>query len=632
MAYNSFYGGAPGFPFVIVKSYPSIADMVADFQKGPDFSAVHFNEHVLINTWNKNDPDNGKMFRRGMDYTNDMGGAVYIGTIVGPAGRAPMLEMTTIEEVKKVQAAEGYDYRYSEGSYAPLDNLIPGKVSDTKFNDEIQWACCSVRNENDEDSTAYIGFIFPYTVIEFTANTVSPYYNRSNDTADFINERLSDRTDDKQHPYFENWNFSIPKGIKGDTFKDFRVIAAADIIEDYSGKEDDITNNREVLVYDYYHYDKEEGGEPATIYLGDYNMIDEITVDDEGTVTIDYSHDDDAVFTKLLKWIKKVTLDGKTGHLKVEYNHATDKDGNPTTYETDLSWIDYISLADDGTVTLKWTTGETEDLPTHIKWIKNVELKPDGTGIVNYNDGTKDTFEKQIKYIDRIYFNESEQKFHIVYNTGVDETVDSIIKFIDNVYIKDQEENEEDNDYRFHVVYNTGDDEAIGNPINYIEKTVIDEKDYHCLVYYSNYHIRKALTDEGKTREYDGKPGWLDLGSVRDDDGILIGMDILATAENGLDIPITAIPYLNNLYPEGLTAENMHGKIITIGLAGGHKKFYAFDYSFDENENYKGWYFLGTLGDAAWTLVAKADDPYLEQKKSQVSIGGVWFIVEESNA
>ena len=45
----------------------------------------------MINTVNKNDPDNGKIYRRGYDFNNDMGGAEFIGTIVGPAGKAPMI-------------------------------------------------------------------------------------------------------------------------------------------------------------------------------------------------------------------------------------------------------------------------------------------------------------------------------------------------------------------------------------------------------------------------------------------------------------------------------------------------------------------------------------------------------------
>jgi hypothetical protein len=46
-----------------------------------------------------------------------------------------------------------------------------------------------------------------------------------------------------------------------------------------------------ILAYDYYHYDKKQDGEPKRFYLGDYNMIENIDIDNEGTITIDYTHD-----------------------------------------------------------------------------------------------------------------------------------------------------------------------------------------------------------------------------------------------------------------------------------------------------------------------------------------------------
>jgi hypothetical protein len=58
----------------------------------------------MINTPNKNDPDNGKIYRRGYDFTNELGGAQYIGTIVGPAGKAPMLEIVSRQEVHNKSA------------------------------------------------------------------------------------------------------------------------------------------------------------------------------------------------------------------------------------------------------------------------------------------------------------------------------------------------------------------------------------------------------------------------------------------------------------------------------------------------------------------------------------------------
>ena len=156
----SFYGGRQGASFIIVRTYSTVAEMANYFKQGPNYTTVHYDEHVLINTENKNNPENGRIYRRGYDFTNELGGAIYVGTIVGPAGRAPMLELTTMADVDSKQASEGFDIRKGSGSYSPVDgNIIPGKTADGTFNDEIQWNYCSIRNENDEDYHKFARFV-----------------------------------------------------------------------------------------------------------------------------------------------------------------------------------------------------------------------------------------------------------------------------------------------------------------------------------------------------------------------------------------------------------------------------------------------------------------------------------------
>ena len=200
--------------------------------------------------------------------------------------------------------------------------------------------------------------------------------------------------------------------------------------------------------------------------------------------------------------------------------------------------------------------------------------------------------------------------------------LNNIIKFIDNIYIDDDET--KDSDYLFHVVYNTGEDVPLGRqPINYIDATVIDEVDYHFLVYYSNPNIRKKLTDDGLTRSYNGKDGWLDLGSIKDDAGVLIGFNLKPSDHPGIEVIDNALQYLDTNYQNGLTNPLYKGKIVTVGNTGDNKLFYAFDY------NTNKWYYLGTFNnDSAWTMVAEESDATLEAQKQKLAIGGVWFIVE----
>ena len=650
---DSFYGGKPGVSFIIVRTYKTVEEMATYFKQGPSYSTVHYDEHVLINTENKNNPENGRIYRRGYDFTNELGGAIYVGTIVGPAGRAPMLELTTIDDVNSKQAEEGFDIRKGEGSYSPTNgNIVPGKTDGGIFNDEIEWAYCSVRNANDEDSTAYIGFKIPYTVIDFTANTVSPYYNRNNNTADFINQNLSERTDDKTHPFYEKWNFSIPKGIKGDTLKNFRVIEANNSISEYDGQSDDVTNKRKVLVYDYYHYDAQEGGEPVTLYLGDYNMIKEITIDNEGTFTVDYEHDDNLVYSKLFKWIKSVTLNGDTGHLIVLYNHDTDSGGSPTKYETDLRWVNNLTIGTDGQVTLKYTTGEDIQVSQKIKWITSIEMAANGTVTVNYNNGDPaDVFSNKIQWINNITltddgtftveYNNGTPNFSkqlrwptgitiaddgtitISYNNGSPTTYSKYVKAIKNISINANEEESTPGNQKVHVVYNTGDEEDIGQPLNYIMRVAIDKEDNHLLILFSDPEKRP---EDG--REYESIAGWKDLGSIRDYSGLLVGPRLSSTSIPQLGEISSAIEYLNGTYPNGFTDPDDKGKILTVETEGLIKQFYAFDYGTTTED--KTWFHLGSLNNN-YVMLAKQSDADFNAKKADLPVGGIWFIIEEED-
>ncbi len=428
----SFYGGRPGNSFIIITTYRSIADMVAKFKQGPNYTAVHYDEHVMINTVNKNDPDNGRVYRRGYDFTNTMGGAEYIGTIVGPAGKAPMLEMTTVADVRSKHASEGYDERFSSGQYSPTGgNLVPGKTGSGTFNDAITWACCSIRNENDEDATAYIGFTFPYTVIDYETSWIEPYVaGRYADTSS------ATRVDDETHPFFEKWHINVPKGIKGNAFMNLKVEAASTNVEEYTGQADDINHGRMILAYDYYNYDDYQNGAPVRLYLGDYNMIDNVSIDDEGTITIDYSHDDDSVWTKKIKWVKSVTLNTETGLLTVVYNHTTDASGNPTTYTTYLDWIDEVNIADDGTVTFGHTHEADTVFDKKIQWVTGVTINNNGTVTFTWNNGTADTvFSNIIQWISSVNL-AADGTLTVGYNNGAADSVFSkAVKWITDVQI-----------------------------------------------------------------------------------------------------------------------------------------------------------------------------------------------------
>jgi hypothetical protein len=195
-------------------------------------------------------------------------------------------------------------------------------------------------------------------------------------------------------------------------------------LKEYDGKADDVTKKRQILVFDYYYYDKAIAPEGLTFYVGDYNLINNITLADDGTLSITYTHNDATTYSKKIKWISSFSLTTGTGsqggHLAVVFNDGTK-------YENDLSWVKDISVSDDGTVTYTYAgaaPGETAATATGvktqsnlIKWIKSVGLTQEGAFTVNYNNGT-DPYKKTVEWIDKITLDPETGKMVIKYNTG----------------------------------------------------------------------------------------------------------------------------------------------------------------------------------------------------------------------
>lgn len=609
---ESFYGGKAGTPFIIAKSYNSVNAMIADFAKGPALTAVQYGEHVIINTEDKNNSNNGALYRRGYDYNNSMGGAIYVGTIVGPSGKAPMFELTTIENIKDITFKDSDEVRQGEGTWNISNkSLVPGKI-DSEFNDDIAWSYITIRDQQGIDTTAWVGIKIPYHVIEMDAQSVSAYYNRDKETADFKNVNLVERDDNQEHPFYSHWFVRIPKGIKGDALKNFRVIEASDVIQDYEGKTDDINNHRKVLVYDYYCYDAKENGEPKTLYLGDFNMIDAINLADDGTFTINYTHDNTVTYTKKIKWITSTTLNNTTGVFHINYNDGSN-------YETTLKWINGISLANNGTVTFTYTTGDSEALENKIKWITTTELATNGTLTINYNDGTKEIFDKKIQWITNITLTDK-GVLTINYNNGTPAFTKNLVWPVRIEF--DSKDNEANPGTQvIKVTYNNGTIETIGQPLNSIMRMEVNPVNYHLLVLFTNPAKRGTVT-------YDSIAGWVDYGAIKNYDGILIGPildDTTITSLKNANIA-TCIAYLNTEYPTGLTGNNQ-GKVLTISQDNDTMHtFYGFDY--DANK----WKYLGSFDFDKVTIyacAARETDTDYELKKERLAVGGICFIIED---
>lgn len=461
----SFYGGRPGNSFVIITTFKSVKDMVTAFKKGPEYKTVHYDEYVMINTDNKNNLENGRLYRRGYQFTNSMGGAEYIGTIAGPSGNAPQLTIETIDEVRTKNVPDGYSGKSQNGEYSVSNGaLVPGKTKDINgnnvYNDSIKWASCSMVNENNEEATAYLGFTFPYPVIEFSTESVKPYLGGSyTDTLSIF------RNDEMNHPFYEKWNIQIPKGIKGDAFKNFRIITASsnDGVQQYDGQSDDRSGSREILVYDYYNYDKKESGDPKTLYLGDYNMIEGISMSNDGAITVQYTHNNDVTFSEKVKWINSISL-LDNGTFTIIYNTKTN--GVNDEYSTSLDWIKNVDIAQDGTVTFIHNNGTRTPADNKIKWCNGVNINSQGVITFNWNDESSTQLQEPIQWIDEVAL-AVDGTLTITYNTKDenDQPKEQIfsqqIKWIDNISLN--------NEGTLTVTYNTSEQESFPNAIKTIQ-------------------------------------------------------------------------------------------------------------------------------------------------------------------
>ena len=562
---NSFYGGRQGASFVIVKNYIDVLSMVTDFSQGNDFTEVKFDEYVLINNPYKNHPDNGKIFRRGYDYAsnrildsvtllcdnegnpypvenvsyqnvkdNDQFlkksipayGAEYIGSIIGPAGNAPLLSVVPYGVAQ--EKSGNFKEKKVKGSFNPISDtygvydpigkkwsenenanpgLIPGKYeqnNEIKYNDSIQWYSTSIRNDKyGEDTQAFIGFKFPYLVTQMQTSWVEPYNTNGNiaDMSDIF--RAPD--DDGSHPYYNKWHLNIPKGVKGDTFKNLKVttylkyqessnnsndktalyelykneenvwqeeqLLGGDVInydffktrygfEDSQLQENqqyvprklyDLLENKQILVYEVINYDNKKEGQRKYYFLGDYNQIENVELDEEkGYINISFTNQNDKQLGPL-KWIKNIKLfaghwEDQIGEEGPVYEQVTDEYNNPV-----------FKKDEEGNLILDENENPIPVMQKKQKWINldgTSELEDEdkdlgiqnGTLVIHYNDSEKDQV-FNIPWIDKVRFDKYSGKLYY----GIVGQDEADIEIADNLYsIFDIVQN----DNQLKIVYN----------------------------------------------------------------------------------------------------------------------------------------------------------------------------------
>lgn len=237
---DSIYGGRPGSPFVIKAQFSSIKEMQDAFKSGPEYKDVWYGEYCIIDTENKNDFDNGKIYQRGTEYGNETGDAKYVGQVVGPQSGVPGFDFKSFDKVKnyittkfgngeiRTWPSNGKLYQdYAENpdenkpaidveSFSvPNGSLVKGWDGADTFVDDIEYTWVNIAypygkgNDKFAVSETLVGFKIPYHVFKATAQALDP-------GAQPVIEEVA-WPEGENHPFAHNLVFKIPRGAKGDS-------------------------------------------------------------------------------------------------------------------------------------------------------------------------------------------------------------------------------------------------------------------------------------------------------------------------------------------------------------------------------------------------------------------------------
>lgn len=350
----SFYGGRPGNSFVITKTYSNKEEMLSDFSKG-DNCQVHYDEYVLINNSDRLNKQHGNIYRRayGTDATT---AAVFIGNIAGPPGAAPLIDFIDYNDEKIND-----DQKNKTGYFS----LVPGRAEQdgtVYFNNEIKWKSITQKNENNDDSTTYVGVQIPYPVFDFDIEEVSPYDTRGNvlTTATKIEKiPISDNP-----LFYHKWKISIPRGIQGNSIKDVEIRKNVDGRWELWGTLVDYSNSSD--------------GEGKPTKLGDLGFIREIEniTKEDNRITIHLTDNSDFTvdITPVTEGIiQDVTYNKINGRLEVN-------DGQ--SHIATLHIPTKITIGQNGEIKTSWTdtadtseTGQLKMPKTFLMNGRNLEIE-----------------------------------------------------------------------------------------------------------------------------------------------------------------------------------------------------------------------------------------------------------------
>lgn len=349
---DSLYGGKPGTPFILKKSFPSIEEMQKMFYENTgerwndDYTDVFYGEFCIIDTPDKRNPENGMVFRRGFN------GPEYIGQIVGPGGMG-------------------------------VSNL-------------------QIRTYNEDDNPTIYDASTYYPTSKYTEKIPNDDTTTEDDSA----SENGDIADNQTEGFKE---YELPKPDEDNKLKsNYKYITYT--LTDYSDiKFDDNNNNNNKPFYKEYE-----------CFFSIYSVIENITIDEDGTLTTIYSDKIDEISEDKLSWIDNINFDEDNGEFKILMNndsfHNKDKEkweleDNKSLYKKYLTFVKDIKILSDGTIELYYTH-RPESHPSIANWKPADSNNESGEGKIEYN--------KIAEWISKIKegVEEEKGKLIITFNTG----------------------------------------------------------------------------------------------------------------------------------------------------------------------------------------------------------------------
>lgn len=437
MALESFYGGKQGVSPVIKAKFDSRENLANAF-KNSGYKDVWFSELAIIDSPNKLNPDNGKLYRRtlatttAVDSDNYAGpNAEYIGQIVGPAGGIPNVILTSLsdlnskahgEENSNVDVNNGDQILYPTSSSTVSSELleestdtiyisegitqqVPGRDGSGNYNDNVRYSWFNLVKpataDSDDNQTAYVylGFEIPYPTFEFSTEILN--YNK---------KPIIEENSQTKHPYHWNYKLSVPRGIRG-IWQEINL-----------GK-----------IEDFYDIETQNWLNPNTII---YHSINDLIYDESSDSYNVPSNSETAALEDFKNGTVFKDKSTQFWYLKVQCPELSENTNNYDViiktyyfYLEDFKVLSTVNL-DDGTgvITLTYNNGDTIDVSNTYTYISGLYLTPNDKALaVSFNgaipDFQKEPYKNKIKpetigtttqyyVLDRYNSFEATQKFY----------------------------------------------------------------------------------------------------------------------------------------------------------------------------------------------------------------------------